>query len=755
MRSWVVKTGFLIVAAALLGGCGQSSAPRPNPNAVFQVILAVSSPSLVAGQVVQLTPAATNSSGTSVTTTFTFNSSNTAVATVSPGGLVCGGVWDSTFVVCNGTDSHGNPIAGTATITASAAGVTSAPVQVAVHAVVTSIVVDGPPPNTCFSVKQTFTFKAHVCSTQVQPPDTTGSCAPNAKEITSSVGAINWTENNSAVATVDANGVATSNAPGLTGVIASVGTVTSPATNLRSCLPVSIVLHLNGDPAGNPTEAKSLAVAGTSTLEADMTDENGVTTNSAPVATIVNNSLIGTLTGTTLTASTPGGAGLMAACIPQTCGVGLNIPIYSNVFSLTVTGTSPNTNMIYATSSFQNGASATILPIDNSKSPPAAGTAINLPARPNSLVFAPNGAKAYLGTSAGLAALNTTVTPNTITLLDPTVGKVLAVSPDSSTIIVSNAAIDPGTGNPIEPVGANQRLVIFNVSNNTVQRFVLPGAVAAAFTGDGFKAFIAADCSHNTPASTPCPGLSVGANGYVFSPFLSLQTIDVSSPGGSNIDVAALASGPYGYFVNGPSPSSTQIVPVGTCNNTPALTTLPTNSTNIQMVKATKNANLIVAVDSPTPSATGSGGIDIVTATVGSLTPPITTTNCAPPVTYSNQFIDFGLGPFTAHNLIVPSNGTGGTNGSHIVVLPAGIPKVFVATPGGSGALIPLSGPATEALSGDLTLDGNTAWVGVAGSNSVHQLTLTNNTDSLQIATSFQKGDGTAAPPDLVAVQPK
>jgi hypothetical protein len=753
-----------MVVAALLGGCGQSSAPKPNPNAVFQVTLTVSSPSLVAGEVVQLLFSATNSSGSAIsnpTPTFTFNSSNTAIATVSPSGLVCGGVWDSTFVVCNGNDSHGSPIVGTATITASSENVTSSPIQIAVHPVVTSIVVEGPTAGACFSVKQTFTFKAHACSSQVQPPDSTGFCAPNAKDITSSVGAIGWTQSNAAVASVDANGVATANAPGLTGIIASVGTVTSPATNFKSCLPVSIVLHLNGDPPGSPTEAQTLAAAGTSTIEADMTDENGVTTNSAPVSILVNNSLIGTLSGTTLTASTPGGAGLMAACIPQTCGVGLNIPIYSNLFSLTVSGTSPNTTFTYATSSSQAPGTATILPIDLSKSPPLAGTAITLPGTPNSLVFAPNGAKAYMGTTAGLAALDTTVSPNTVTLLDPTVGKVLAVSPDSSTLIVSNAAIDPATGQPIEPVGSNQRLVIFNVGNNTVQRFVLPGAVAAAFTGDGFKAFIAADCSHNTPAATPCPGLSAGANGYVFSPFLSLQTIDVSTPGGNNIDVATLASGPFGYYANGASPSSTDIVPVGTCNNTPqpslhSLGTPAINSTNIQLVKAPKNANLIVAVDSPTPPAAVPAGIDIVTATVGSLTPPITTASCAPPMTYSNQFIDFGVGAFTAHKLIVPSNGTGGTNGSHILVLPAGMPKVLVATPGGSGAAISLTGSgATEALSGDLTLDGNTAWVGVAGSNTVDQLTLTSNSDTVQIATSFKKGDGTAAPPDLVAIKPK
>ena len=60
--------------------------------------------SLVAGQVVTVTALAVNASNTPVNTTFTFNSSNTNVATISPAGLVCGGVWDSLFVVCNDTD---------------------------------------------------------------------------------------------------------------------------------------------------------------------------------------------------------------------------------------------------------------------------------------------------------------------------------------------------------------------------------------------------------------------------------------------------------------------------------------------------------------------------------------------------------------------------------------------------------------------------------------------------------------------------
>jgi hypothetical protein len=168
------------------------------------------------------------------------------------------------------------------------------------------------------------------------------------------------------------------------------------------------------------------------------------------------------------------------------------------------------------------------------------------------------------------------------------------------------------------------------------------------------------------------------------------------------------------------------------------------------------NSNLLVAVDTT--------GLDIVTVTLNSIfstnpTLPFTLTpaNCAPPVSYSNQFIDFGVGPFTPRQLLAPTNGTGGNNGSHIMVLPAGMNKLLVAVPGGGAEVVPLAGSATEALSGGLTLDGNTAWIGAAGSNDVHQIILTNDpskADALQIPTSFKKSDGSAAPPNIVAVKP-
>jgi hypothetical protein len=730
MRSWAVKTAILFSTTALLAGCGGGSSSSKINSIVAQVTLAPSTVSLVAGQVTPLSFSALNANGTGVTPvpTFTFNSSNPSLVTVGMvqgQALACGGVWDSQFVVCNGNDSSGHPIVGSATITATAGGVSSAPIRVSVHPVVTSIQVTQTTGNVfpaCNSNKQTAQFKAQAFS--------------NGVDVTNLVGSFGWTQSEGNALSVDSNGLATALNPGLGGVIATLGAVTSPAAQFKSCLPVKIVLHLNGDPPGMPTESVTMNVSDTKTVQADMIDENNFTVASAPGISIVSNNVeVALVAGTSLTAESAGGAGLLAVCAPPNCGGGLNIPLYSNLFSITVSGGSGATT-VYATTTFAPPTASptpTILPIDTSKTPPAAGTAINMPcpstgcAVPNSMAFTASGAKAYLGTSQGLAALDATT--NVVSLLDPFVGKVLAVSPDGNTVIESNAASvpDPITGvpAPIESRPDHQRVVIFTAGNSSVQSFVLPGAVAAAFTGDGSKAFVSA----------------TNGNVYVASFFIPPTfTFLTFSVGTSNIDVTTLASGPFAYLANAPAGLQT----MATCNNVVQASNPPTNSSNIQFLQSFKNADVIVAVDS--------SGLDIETATVTALTPPtnISPTNCAPSVTYSNQFVDFGLGPFTARQLIV-----GTSVSSHIAVLPVGINQVLVGLPGSGPGAIPLAAAGTEALSGSMTLDGNTLWVGVAGSNNVDRIDLLNSVDNLQIATTFKKSDGSAAPPNIVAVKPK
>lgn len=719
---FAIIPGFFFCLTAMLAGCGGGGSPK---NTVAQVTITPSSVSLSSGDVVQITASAQDAANGTVTTTFTFNSSNTAIATVSPAGQVCGGVWDTAFIVCNGVSGAGGPVSGTATITASAQGITSNPVPVIVHIKVTSTVVDAIAGCTSSTFTQQFT--AHACSSLSTTHDSTGPCAPNAHEVTSDVGPFTWATLDPGVATINTNGLLTAVNPGFTGIFASITNVSSPLAPFRTCMPIEIRLHIQGQ----PDESANMTQGQTLTLESDMTDENGFTKNS--IATIVasNFPAVANISNLTLTAASFGGAGIVAACAPPTCGNGFPqpFPIYSNLFPVTVAGPSPTTT-VYATSSFAppSGASSTLVPIDTSKTPPVAGTAINLPGVPNSLVFAANGTIAWLGTTAGLVSFTPGSTAATVVDANVT-GKVLAVSPNGSTVIVSNAAKNP-QGNVIQPVGPSQRLWVFSSANNTTQMFVKPAAVAAAIDNDGFRNYIVTNDGTG--------------NIYVFSPSLSLQTINI---GGTSSSAAPLPSDGFVYIAN-----SAGLEVIATCNNVqqPTANNPPTQSSTIQLVQPVANADVIVAVDA--------SGIDVETATVKSIfsaNPPLPFTlspaNCQPNVTYSNQFLDFGIGNFTASQLMVA------TNGSRVVVLPVGNANVLSAVPGTtpSVAAIPLAGGGTQALSGGMTLDGNTVWVGVAGTNTVDKIDLVGGTDAAQVATSFKKSDGSAAPPDIVAVQPK
>jgi hypothetical protein len=699
--------GMALVAlfVSLAAGCGGSKSAN---NTVAAVRVGSSSLSMVAGEVVTLNVSAVNSDNANVSTTFTFNSSNTQIATVSPAGSVCAGVWDSAFVVCNGLDAQNNPITGTAIITATAAGVTSGPVTVAVHPSITRVTIDSVT-EPCFSIAQTHQFVAHAFH--------------NSTEITNQIGNFSWSASAPSVASVDANGLATAHTPGITAVVASVGATTSPAVFLKSCMPVLIVLHINGDPAGVPTESLVMNVTDTKTVQADMVDELGAVTPNAPVTILSNNSTVASVTGTALTAQSPGGAGLQAVCAPPACGIGINTPVYSNLFSIFVGGISPNTTTVYATSTFPNvpGTSIPLIPIDTSKTPPVAGSPIVLPGFPNSLLFDRSGATGYIGTSNGLASLNTAT--NVVSLVSPIpIGKVLAVSADGNRAIISNAANDPSTGQPIDQFPSEQRVWLFDKSNNTITTLILTDAVAANFDDDGFRAYVAAR----------------NGNVYVISSLLSPQTIPLV---GVNTDVTQLASGPFVYVVN-----SAGLKSIATCNNAPQATNPPTNSTAIQFVQSVRNTNTVVAVDSP--------GLDIESVNTADLTPPttITPTNCQGIVNYSNNFIDLGVGAFTARQLLVGSAGT------HIAVLPAGLNKVLTVADTNnafSAGAVSLPAGATEALNGSMTPDGATLWVGVAGTNTVDRINLNSNADEVQIPMTFKKADGSPAPPNLVVIKPK
>ena len=691
MQWCVTRTAIIFLLAAAVAGCGGGSSA--SKTTVVQVSLNPGNISLVAGEVQATAVSALNSTGAPISSTFTYNTSSPNLVTVSPSGQVCAGVWDSIFVVCNGVNASGNEVSGVATITATAGGVTSAPITISVHPTVTSItLLKQPAPGTCLSNLQTFQFTAQALH--------------NGTDITSQVGDFTWLSSDGTVVSVDSNGLATARGPGAARVIASVGNVTSATvtTNFSTCLPARIILHVSLDPAGQPTETATMNVNDTKVIQADMIDSNGVPVLGAPVTMISNNPGVATVSGptgsATLTAVSPGGAGIMAVCVPPSCGNGVGQPVYSDLFSVTVNGTSPATTVYAATSAIPAaGTSAALVPIDTSKTPPTAGTPIILPGAPISIGFVPNGTKAFITTTSGLVSLD--AIGNTITPLDSDpIGKILAVSPDGNKVIVSNVIFNTST--------ASQRIFVFDQAAGQLQTFILAGAVAAAFDYDGFRAYIAAD----------------NGNVYVYSPFQTQKTLTLA---GAFTDVAPLASGPYTFLAN---PGGLNVI--STCNSA-VVPNAPTSSTPL-LLGGVKNANQIVAANIT--------GVDVITATI----PDATGGQCPSPISFADQSIDFGLGALTPRRLIVASDA------AHIVELAVGQPRVLVAIPGAGPGFIPLAAGGTEAVSGDMTLDGNSLWVGVAGTNTVHHINLANATDDFQIQLNL---NGTNAVPDIVAVRPK
>ena len=139
------------------------------------------------------------------------------------------------------------------------------------------------------------------------------------------------------------------------------------------------------------------------------------------------------------------------------------------------------------------------------------------------------------------------------------------------------------------------------------------------------------------------------------------------------------------------------------------------------------NAGTVLAVDSP--------GIDVIKVTT-------TRVGCPPPLSDTLTSVNLGVGPFTARQLIMLSDGSKAFVTSNLGQL-LGL-TTATATP----FAIPLAGGA-NAFTGGATLDGAKLYVG--GSDKfIHRIDVAGTTDAQQIP-----GTALSFTPDLVAVRPK
>ena len=370
---------FAVLILIILPSCSGTSAAI---SSVSQLVLSPTSLSLNTGQVTGITATPQNSSGGAVVADVTYTSSNPNLVTVSPGGLVCAGVWDSNFINCN--PSPGLSGVGTATITATTTNSVTATLPVNTHLQADRIVVN--PISGCVSMGATPTYTATVYNTT-----SPGCSVYNPCDITSSVGTITFHSSDLQVMSNNVTtGVLTATNPGGTTIYATVAGLNSLPTPALVCPVASITIH---DAASSNTSF-TLSPAGTQSLTADILDTNGasitplVTWASSPSGSATVTGTTGAVTAT-VTAGASGTATITATCSTPDCNRNVGPQYGQNAVTVTTTGTSITTAYAASTNSLS------LVPIPNSTN--VAGTAITLPFLPNSMVSNYAGNKLYLG----------------------------------------------------------------------------------------------------------------------------------------------------------------------------------------------------------------------------------------------------------------------------------------------------------------------------------------------------------------------
>ncbi|MGH9603744.1 MAG: hypothetical protein ACRD24_15295, partial [Terriglobales bacterium] len=445
----------------------------------------------------------------------------------------------------------------------------------------------------------------------------------------------------------------------------------------------------------------SVAVNGTQTLAIDIVDTKGEPLEAVPVTYQVVNPNIAAINTTTrvVTGSAVGTTGIIAHCTPPACNTGSTLPTYSNVVMATVTGTA-GAGRVYATCTSMSapcttaatggGTQTPLVPIDTSTD--IAGTVLNLPQTPNSMVFTRDGALLFLGSANGMMIVDAVANTLGVTVSNLP-GRVLAVSPDDNRVVVSDIPF-PGAS-----------VFIFDRAANSIQVLRISGATAAAFTPDGLKLFIVAN---NT--------LSVA------SPVFALQNIllaDVAN------DVTVLPGGSFAYLAGG---AASSITAHATCDNSQVESYV--TSAAPPLIASLPDGSRVVAPNSP--------NLDVVTVTPAFI-------GCPPSPGGVLTSVDFLQGAFTPRQIIVLPNASRAYVTSDLDRLL----EYDIAGGGTTSAISLLPGPA-QPTTGGATVSANRVYVG-GSDNAVHRIDVgaagTPSTHAGRIPLTFR--------PDLVAVRPR
>ena len=759
--------------------------------------------SIAFGQTTQASaPSAKTCKGTAASvSSYTYGTTNNQLVDISPTGSICAGTWNRNsgggipnYTICTPPNplpsTNGLPYA-TAYITASANSVTSNPVEVYVHPLVTHITLVGP--QSCLSqstlspnpldVQACFVGSGGAQQLLCAPPSVTGAPAPalacplpagvslaSVPDCTASLGTLTYTVGNGSVATINGEtNQITAQAPGTTVITASVAGGASSAGYFSTGPPKSINVTLaNGSTSGTITQgvAQGLVTTVYDTMGNEITGLSLDYQSTDPIDIAVSGA-------GTVTTNFPGVASVNAVCQPTTCNPApINETGFNNtglsISSNPVTITTPGTASDYVWFS-SPGQSQYFVPVELLSG--TVGSTVRLPYVPNSMMMDRTGVNLYFGSSHELMYYS--LASNTLTKQDPTApGVVLAVSPNNTQLLINDQV--------------RQVFYLYNVSGVFPTTFGGMGT-AAQWTPDGKTLYI---------TDSAAAGAGHSDTLYVYSINTGFTSYPLSASGGANPGAQNLAITipSVGAYLSGNPTVAHTWCPAGTVGDTAATLFYPQGDsvpTLTDVLAATTDGQHILGAALSGGAVTLSDiGITLPTTTspAGAVTPapcPDSVAGVMSPliITHTLAKVPVGDVSATAVNQVVPSPQSkvafitydGDTTG-------AKLPYYIPGTGGAAGTVgyVTLNGNAdiTAPLAGAFTPDDALFFVSTAGDNLIHYITIpqtvtpaTPPTDTQQIAPNLPScipvsaggndagctytGSGTVVPATAIVVKPR
>lgn len=745
--TFVLLTLLSLPVGMSIAGCGKHNAvfcsggdsgPKLGQVATIDLEPAITGISLNYGAEGQVnSPKAQDCKGNSVSISqYLYGTKNPLIADISPTGAICAGSWNrnSPAGIADYTTCTAPSAATIATcqaanngtcmtyVSASGGGATSNLVPIYVHPPVSSIQLDTQA--ACFSQGETLNLNSvtHVFTG-------TGS---NQQDITAAVGPLTYTPQDSTIVSIAQNGtlsIATAKNPGSTVITAAIAQATSSAGFFYTCPPAKITLSLPNSTSTDVTVSPNTPQPITATV----IDTKGATISGLTLEYVSTTPKTINAASGTITSTYPDIASVTAICQPGTCN-----PAPIDQIGTFGTGKAVTSNPIHVTST---GSSSTILyiastqsqyfvPVDFTQS--TLGTPIRLPYVPNSMLIDNSGTTIYLGSSSELMTVNAST--NSIGKENPNVqGKVLAISPDGDTLILS----DPN----------RKLLYLYNTTNGSFTTFGGTGT-RAQFALDSQTVYIAGT-DWSTNPSTGTPAL------FVYSTFSGWHTYD--KPTGAN-DVAITVPN-IGAYVAGTSTTVHSYCPDTTVTPVSYYPQDTTNTVNdpTDILAATNDGFHILG----TTVASGPTLVDI--ALQGTQQTQSTACPASTGLTFPSTVTTQSLAGISAASMtgIVPSSdstqafitytpGTAATSTG--AILPVYEPKTGSA---GTLAQVTLATGATAPVAGAYNADGTSFYVGTAGDNQVHIINTKTLTDVKQLAPNLTDINGNAVVPDLIVDKPR